>query len=538
MGRAIGIDLGTTNSVMAVVIDGRPEVIQNSEGGRLTPSVVAIQEGKRIVGQLAKRVMRSQAGLAMGRILSIGARSVKRFIGRRDDELETPAPASSSRARGFMQSAWSSLRDRNGAVRIRLGDEELSPQEISAEILHKLKQDASKALGDEVTDAVITVPASFNHRQREATKEAARIADLNVLRIINEPTAAALAYAHRRSRLGTTGLYERQLIYDLGGGTFDVSIVDLFLGKVEVLATGGDTSLGGDDFDRLIAEALMDDFHAQNGIDLRYEQQDVVKLMDAAEEAKRELSTLESTLVEVHQLAVDDPSGPVTLSTSLTRERLEKITDVLVRKTLDVCQETLESVGMSIGNLNRIVLVGGQARMPLVERRVTAFFGQEPFRDANPDEVVALGAALLAEGLSDRDGGEVISDVTPLSLSTNTIRGASVIVPRNTPLPARATETFTTVVDYQKQVHHKILEGESKEVDENSLLGEFTLEGIERAQAGIPSIEVTYEVSEEGILRASSTDLRTGSTNAIRVETGTSLDDEEFAAARARVTAS
>ncbi|HOA24232.1 MAG TPA: molecular chaperone DnaK, partial [Aggregatilineales bacterium] len=454
MAKIIGIDLGTTNSVAAVMEGGEPTVIPSAEGGRIFPSVVAVDKnGQRIVGQLAKR----QAVVNPENTIY----SIKRFIGRRfDDDVVQ---------RGIKSVPYTVTRAPNGDVRVKMGGTEYSPPEISAMILQKIKMDAEAYLGEEVTQAVITVPAYFNDSQRQATKDAGRIAGLEVLRIINEPTASSLAYGLDRKEDQTIA------VYDLGGGTFDISILDVGEGVFEVRATNGDTFLGGDDFDQRIVDWIADQFLAEQGIDLRNDRPALQRLREAAENAKKELSTKLETEINLPYITAD-ASGPKHLQMTLTRSKLEQLVDDLIQRTLEPVDKALADAGISKRDVDEVILVGGMTRMPAIQRAVAEYFGKEPHKGVNPDEVVALGAAIQAGVL----GGEVkdvlLLDVTPLTLSVETLGGvATPIIERNTTIPVSKSQIFSTAADNQSQVEIHVVQGERPMAKDNKSLGRFIL---------------------------------------------------------------
>ena len=507
MAKIIGIDLGTTNSVAAVMEGGEPTVIPSAEGGRIFPSVVAVDKnGQRIVGQLAKR----QAVVNPENTIY----SIKRFIGRRfDDDVVQ---------RGIKSVPYTVTRAPNGDVRVKMGGSEYSPPEISAMILQKIKMDAEAYLGEEVTQAVITVPAYFNDSQRQATKDAGRIAGLEVLRIINEPTASSLAYGLDRKEDQTIA------VYDLGGGTFDISILDVGEGVFEVRATNGDTFLGGDDFDQRIVDWIADQFLAEQGIDLRNDRPALQRLREAAENAKKELSTKLETEINLPYITAD-ASGPKHLQMTLTRSKLEQLVDDLIQRTLEPVDKALADAGISKRDVDEVILVGGMTRMPAIQRAVAEYFGKEPHKGVNPDEVVALGAAIQAGVL----GGEVkdvlLLDVTPLTLSVETLGGvATPIIERNTTIPVSKSQIFSTAADNQSQVEIHVVQGERPMAKDNKSLGRFILDGIPPAPRGIPQIEVTFDIDADGILNVSAKDKATGREQSITITASSGLSESEI----------
>jgi len=511
MAKAVGIDLGTTNSVIAVVefTDSEPKVIQTSEGGRTCPSVVAFgKDGEILVGELAKR----QSILNPSRTVY----SIKRFMGRRYDEVE--------KERSIVP--YKVVSGQNGLSVVEIDGKLYPPEQISSMILSKLKKDAEAYLGEEVTEAVITVPAYFNDAQRNSTKIAGEIAGLKVLRVLNEPTAAAIAYGVDKRQEGTI------LVWDLGGGTFDVTILRISGdGVFEVKATNGDTHLGGDDWDEALVNHLADEFQHANGIDLRRDPQALQRLRDAAEKAKRELSNVLQTAINLPFITAD-ATGPKHLDTQITRSQFEELTRSLVDRMRAPFEHALKDAGMTVKDIDEIVLVGGSTRMPMVENLVRELTGKEPRKGVNPDEVVAIGAAIQAAimtgGYSGSQKSIVLVDVLPLSLGVETQGGVmSVMIPRNTPLPYRHQEIYTTARDFQDSVEIKILQGERPLAQHNRLLGVFALEGIPPAPKGVPRIEVTFDVDTNGILSVSAKDLATGKTADVRITSSTNLSREQ-----------
>jgi molecular chaperone DnaK len=507
MSKIVGIDLGTTNSVVAVLEGGSPTVIATAEGGNIVPSVVAFKkDGERIVGQAAKR----QAVVNPENTVF----SIKRFIGRRFDEVSAEA-----KRVPYPVTAGSSNDVR---VKIAANNKHYTPQEISAMVLGKLKADAEAYLGETVTKAVITVPAYFNDAQRQATKDAGQIAGLEVLRIINEPTAAALAYGLDKKKDETI------LVFDLGGGTFDVSVLEVGDGVVEVKATNGDTHLGGDDWDAAVMDWLIDVFKKENGIDLRGDRQALQRLREGAEKAKIELSAMVETEINLPYLTAD-PSGPKHLVTKLTRAKFEQLSDGLMKRLRGPVEQAMADAGMKMADIDEVVLVGGSTRMPMVQQMVKQLTGKEPNKSVNPDEVVAVGAAIQGGVL----GGEVrdvlLLDVTPLSLSIETLGGvATRMIERNTTIPVKKTEIFSTADDNQSAVDVKVYQGERPMAADNMLLGQFRLEGLPPARRGMPQIEVTFDIDANGIIAVTARDKATNKEQRISITASTNLNKQDI----------
>ncbi|MEP0761953.1 MAG: molecular chaperone DnaK [Chloroflexota bacterium] len=507
MGKIIGIDLGTTNSAMAVMEGGEPTVIPSAEGGRLVPSVVAVnKQGERLVGQLARRqaVMNPENTIF----------SVKRFMGRKFDDPEVQ--------RALSTVPYKVSAAPNGDVRVHMGGKAYSPPEISAMILQKIKQDAEAYLGEEVTQAVITVPAYFNDSQRQATKDAGRIAGLEVMRIINEPTASSLAYGMDKKGDETLA------VYDLGGGTFDISILDVSEGLIEVRSTNGDTFLGGDDFDERIIEWLASEFKKEQGIDLRQDRQALQRLKEAAENAKKELSTTMQAEINLPFITAD-ASGPKHLNMTLSRAKLESLVADLIQRSIEPCKRALADANLKPGDIQEVLLVGGMTRMPAVQEAVRKLFGKEPNKSVNPDEVVAIGAAIQAGVL----GGEVkevlLLDVTPLTLSIETLGGvATPLIERNTTIPTQKSQIFSTASDGQTQVEIHVVQGERPMAADNKTLGKFILDGIPPAPRGIPQIEVTFDIDANGILNVTAQDKATGRQQKITITASSGLSEAEI----------
>ncbi len=505
--KIIGIDLGTTNSVVAVTIGGEPVIIPNPEGERITPSVVAFKDSEVLVGSLAKRQAITNAENTVY--------SVKRFMGRRYHEVTEEA----------RQVPYKVVQGPNDRVEIYIPalGKNVTPEEISAKILGYLKRAAEEYLGEPVKKAVITVPAYFNDAQRQATKDAGKIAGLQVLRVFNEPTASALAYG-----LDKKGRTLKVAVYDLGGGTFDISILEIAEGVYEVIATKGDTHLGGDDIDQRIIDWLVEEFKKETGIDLSKDKMALQRLKEAAEKAKKELSQMMETTISLPFIAAD-ASGPKHLEKKLTRARLEAMSKDLIDRSIEICRRALEDAKLSPQDIDEVILVGGQTRMPLVQEKVKEFFGKEPHKGINPDEVVAIGAALQAGVLAGEVKDILLLDVTPLSLGVETLGGVfDVVIPRNTTIPTRKTKTYTTAEDNQTSVMIKVYQGERPIASQNRLLGQFELTGIPPAPRGVPQIEVTFDIDADGILHVSAKDKATGKESEIKIHASSGLTEEEI----------
>ncbi|MFA6474834.1 MAG: molecular chaperone DnaK [Patescibacteria group bacterium] len=506
MGKIIGIDLGTTNSCVAVIEGGQPKVLENSEGLRTTPSVVALSKnGDRLVGQVAKRQAVTNADNTIF--------SVKRLIGRRFGEATVQSD--------IKMLPYAVKQDGEG-VSVKMGDKNYAPQEISAMVLAKLKADAEARLGAPVTEAVITVPAYFDDAQRQATKDAGKIAGLDVKRIINEPTAAALAYGFDKKA------DEKIAVYDLGGGTFDISILEVGNDTVEVKATNGDTHLGGDDFDQYLIKWLIDEFKKQEGIDLSKDKLALQRLKEAAEKAKIELSSAQETEINQPFIANDPSTGPKHLVIRLTRSKLEELVGGLVDKSMEPVKAALKDAGLSVGDIHEVVLVGGMTRMPMVIRKVKEFFGKEPHAGVNPDEVVAIGAAIQAGVLQGEVKDVLLLDVTPLTLGLETLGGVRTpLIPRNTTIPTSKSQVFSTAADNQTSVEIHVLQGEREMAADNKSLGKFVLTGLPPAPRGLPQVEVTFDIDANGILNVKAKDKATNKEQSIRITASTGLSKEE-----------
>ena len=508
MGKIIGIDLGTTNSCVAVMDGGTAKVIENSEGARTTPSVVAFQEGgEKLVGVIARRQAVTNPTFTFSAIKRLIGRNYEDPMVKKDKDL-----VAYSIVKGANDDAWVQGRDKA-----------YSPQEISAFILGKMKETAEAFLGEKVTQAVITVPAYFNDAQRQATKDSGRIAGLEVLRIINEPTAAALAYGLDKKDGGKV-----IAVYDLGGGTFDVSILEIGEGVFEVLSTNGDTFLGGEDFDNRLVDYICDEFQKQNGIDLRKDPMALQRIRSKAEEAKKELSTVQQVDITEPYITAG-PSGPVHLNMKLSRSKFEALVEDLVKRTIDPCKKALSDAGKTISQIDEVVLVGGMTRMPKVQEAVKAFFGKEPHKGVNPDEVVAIGAAIQAGVLQGDVKDVVLLDVTPLSLGIETLGGVFTrLIDRNTTIPTKKSQVFSTADDNQSAVTIRVLQGEREMASDNKVLGNFNLEGIPPAPRGMPQIEVTFDIDANGIVNVSAKDKATAKEQKITIQSSGGLTEDEI----------
>jgi molecular chaperone DnaK len=507
MAKVIGIDLGTTFSAVAVMEGGEPVIIANAEGGRITPSVVSVNKsGERLVGTVAKRQAITNPDNTIF--------SVKRLMGRKFDEESVEYDKKLL--------PYKINKAANGDAWVTMGDKDYSPPEISAMILQKLKTDAESYLGEKVTEAVITVPAYFNDSQRQATKDAGRIAGLEVLRIVNEPTAASLAYGLDKKADETI------VVYDLGGGTFDVSILELGEGTFQVKSTNGDTHLGGDDFDQKVMDWLCDEFKREQGIDLRQDRMALQRLKEAAEKAKCELSTVQQTEVSLPFITAD-ASGPKHLNITLTRSKLEQLVMELVDRTMEPCRQALTDAEKTPAQIDEVVLVGGQTRMPLVQQKVTEMFGKEPHKGVNPDEVVAIGAAIQAGVLKGEVKDVLLLDVTPLTLGIETLGAvATPLIPRNTTIPTSKSQVFSTAADNQPSVEIHVLQGERPMAADNRTLGRFMLDGILPAPRGVPQVEVTFDIDANGIINVKAHDKGTGKEQKITITASSGLSKEEI----------
>ncbi len=508
MAKIIGIDLGTTNSCVAVMEGGSARVIENTEGARTTPSVVAFQDsGQRLVGVIAKRQATVNPRFTYSAIKRLIGRNYEDPMVKKDKDLV----------------AYEIVKGPNGDAWVKGRDKDYSPQEISAFILGKMKETAEAYLGEKVSQAVITVPAYFNDAQRQATKDAGRVAGLEVLRIINEPTAAALAYGLDKKSEGKV-----IAVYDLGGGTFDVSILEIGDGVFEVLSTNGDTFLGGEDFDNRLVDYICDEFQKQNGIDLKKDLMALQRVRSKAEEVKKELSTVQQVDITEPYITAG-PSGPVHLNMKLTRAKLEALVEDLVKRTIEPCKKALADAGKTVGQIDEVVLVGGMTRMPKVQEAVKAFFGKEPHKGVNPDEVVAVGAAIQGGVLQGDVKDVVLLDVTPLSLGIETLGGVFTrLIDRNTTIPTKKSQVFSTADDNQSAVTIRVLQGEREMAADNKLLGNFNLEGIPPAPRGVPQVEVTFDIDANGIVNVSAKDKATNKEQKITIQASGGLTEDEI----------
>lgn len=507
MSKILGIDLGTTNSCMAIIEGGQPKVLENKEGNRTTPSIVAVSKtGERLVGLSAKR----QAVTNPNNTIF----SIKRMIGLKFDDVEVQRD---------QETLPYEIVQANGGVKVKMNDKEYTPQEVSAMILQKMKADAEEKLGEKIEEAVITVPAYFNDSQRQATKDAGEIAGLKVRRIINEPTAAALAYGFDKKK------GQQVAVYDLGGGTFDISILDVAEDTVEVKSTNGDTHLGGDDFDKRIIDWLIAEAKKETGVDLSKDQMALQRVKEAAEKAKIELSTAEQTEINQPFIAQDSSGNPVHLVKTLSRAKLEELVIELVEKTLEPCKTALNDAGFQVSDIEEVVMVGGMTRMPLVQKKVEEFFGKKPHLGVNPDEVVAIGAAVQAGVLQGDVKDVLLLDVTPLSLGIETLGGVMTkLIEKNTTIPASKSQIFSTAADNQSTVEIHVLQGERDMSQDNKTLGRFILDGIPPAPRGVPQVEVSFDIDANGILNVKATDKATGKEQKITITASSGLSEDEI----------